>query len=75
MKYLVIELQASDDAVNHLVNTYNSLPEAEAGWHQVLMYAATSEIPYHSAMLITQYGELIKKEMYDHTLKEPTDPE
>lgn len=66
MKYLVIELQTNGDNVSTLSTQYDSLQQAESAYHQILVYAAISEIDYHGAMLINSHGSVYKQECYCH---------
>ena len=66
MKYLVIELQTNNDNVSTVVTQHDTLPEAEQKYHQVLMYAAVSNIEYHGAMLMNSQGAVYKQECYNH---------
>ena len=65
--YIVIELQkTSDTELAHLVTAHADREEAEQKYHQVLSYAAVSTVPSHSALLINEDGNLLKKERYIH---------
>ena len=67
MKYIVIELQKNKEgAVAHLVTEHNTLAEAESKYYSVLSYAAVSEIPVHSAIIIDEYGNPVKNNSYKH---------
>lgn len=65
--YLVIEIQQSKEgAVSHLVTQHETQEAAEQKFHQVLAYAAVSNVAYHSAVILNGKGEWIKGETYRH---------
>ena len=67
MKYLVIELQENTDGtVGNIVTSYDDINKAESKWHSILASAAQSSIPYHSAVILTSRGTMIKSEYYEH---------
>ena len=67
MKYIVIELQKNKEgSVTHLVTEHNTLAEAESKYYSVLSYAAVSEVPVHSAIIIDEYGNPVKHQCYKH---------
>ena len=63
--YIVMEIQKSNTAAT-IVNTYETLNEAENKYHTVLAYAAISSVPKHSAVLLTEEGDYIKHECFEH---------
>lgn len=65
MIFYVIEFQTADTG-NVNVWPYTDRSEAEAKYHQVLMYASKSEVRKHGAMIITEDMFVIKSEVYDH---------
>ena len=69
MKYFVLEIQkSSQGAVSTLTTAYDDLPHAEAGYYSLLAVCALSNLVKHGAMLITEDGEVIKSEMYNHNV-------
>ena len=65
--YIVIELQKSaDGAVSNIVNSYNSLEEAESKYYSILAAAALSQIPVHSAIIVSEEGFPVKHQCYKH---------
>lgn len=68
MKYLVIEIQTTaDGSVSQIVTVHSTKQEAEQKFHQILSYAAASDLAYHSAVILNAKGEWEKGETYDHT--------
>ena len=65
--YIVMEIQKSNTA-STIVNTYDTLNEAENKYHTILAYAAISNVPKHSAVLLTEEGDYIKHECFEHTV-------
>lgn len=66
MKYIVIELQATGDSVANIVTTHDTINEAESKYHLILTSAAVSQVPMHSATILTDEGYQLKRECYKH---------
>lgn len=67
MKYLVIEIQtAADGTVAPLLTVHDTQAEAEQKYHQVLSFASVSDLDYHSAAMLTDQGDWVKSETYNH---------
>ena len=67
MKYIVIELQKNADGmVSNLVTSHDTLAEAESKYYSILAYAAVSEIPVHSAIIVSEEGFPVKHNCYKH---------
>ena len=62
--FAVIELQESQGLLQHIVSVHQTLREAESKYHTVLAAAAQSEIPVHSAVLLSGSGTVIRSESY-----------
>ena len=72
MKYLVIELQKSEDGtVANIVTQHETRNDAESKYHQILASAAVSNVYQHSAVLLTDAGQEICHQSYTHPV-EPT---
>ena len=69
MKYIVIELQTTNDNVSTLVTQYDSLPQAESAYHQILVYAAVSQVEWHGALLMNSQGSVYKQECFCHSVE------
>lgn len=67
--YIVLEIQVWD-SVGTIINSYNDRNEAESRYHQILAAAAISEVPKHSAVLMDEMGETIKRDFYTHGVTE-----
>lgn len=65
--YIVIELQKSaDGVVSNIVTSHNNLAEAESKYYSVLASAAVSQIPVHSAILVSEEGFPVRHQCYKH---------
>ena len=68
MVYLVVEIQKTgEDQVSNIVTSHQTLNEAKSKLHQVLAAAAVSEVPVHSAVLISEEGIPMRNECFRHT--------
>lgn len=70
MVYIVMEVQSDNETAATLVNSYTNRNEAESKFHQILGAAATSTVPTHSAVLLTDTGKSLKSEYYEHESEE-----
>lgn len=74
--YLVMEIQKSNKGqVSQLVTSHAERSEAENKYHTVLAYASVSTCDVHSAVMLTDEGDMIKKETYYHGQPEPEEEE
>ena len=65
--YLVVEMQKqTDGSMAHIETAFTDRNTAEQKYHEVLSYAAVSTIPIHTAVILSDEGNLIKKETYRH---------
>lgn len=65
--YIVIELQKNTEGVvSNIVTSYENLPEAESKYYSVLAAAAVSQIPVHSAIIVSEEGFPVKHQCYKH---------
>lgn len=70
--YIVIEIQTnSEGVVSTLVYQYDNLNSAESKFHTVLASASVSNVPVHSAVIMTNKGVTIRTESYNHGENEP----
>lgn len=63
--FIVMEIQKSN-TVSTLVSAYDTRNEAENKYHTVLAYAAVSSLSKHSAVMLTEDGDYIKHECFEH---------
>ena len=78
-QYYILELQQYYPSMEfgHIVHfAYDADPgkarlKAEAKYHEVLAAAAVSELPSHSATLITSDGRVVMNQCYKHAIPTP----
>lgn len=63
--FIVVEIQ-TDKTSAILATAYEDMLEAENKYHTVLAAASISSVPVHSCSMLTEDGELIKHDSYDH---------
>lgn len=67
MKYIVIELQKNAEGqVSNIVTEHSTLAEAESKYYSILASAAVSNIPVHSAIIVSEEGFPVKNNCYKH---------
>ena len=64
--FIVIEIQAYAENVDTIVTKHSDRLQAESKYHEVLKYAAVSQVPKHSAVLMNDEGQRLKSETYIH---------
>lgn len=67
MKYIVIEIQKFQDGAIAVppIATYDSYFDAVSRYHTIMATAAISEVPVHSAVILTDTGQEIKMDSYN----------
>lgn len=77
-QFYIIEIQQYvNGEFGHIVhfaydeNATKARLKAEAKYHEVLAAAAVSELPQHSATLITSDGRCIMSQCYRHEIAQP----
>ena len=66
--YRVIELQTNENGVTAMLDHGDEIDRnsAESKLHAVAQYAAISQVPVHTVVILNAEGEKIKKEVYKH---------
>lgn len=65
--FVVIELQKNTEGVvSNIVTSYENLAEAESKYYSVLAAAAISNVPVHSAIIVSEEGFPVKHQRYKH---------
>ncbi len=65
--YIVIELQKNaEGVVSNIVTSHNNLAEADSKYYSVLASAAVSQIPVHSAIIVSEEGFPVRHQCYKH---------
>lgn len=76
MKYLVVEIQKTEDgAVGNLVYAYDSLNAAQSKYHAVLSEAAVSGLPSHAAVLMDEAGFCLEHGFFANDKPNPEEEE
>lgn len=70
MNYIVIELQTTGGTTSLPTNTYSDRNQAESKFHEILKYAAVSQVEDHAAVMLTEDGRLVRQESYKHVVPE-----
>ena len=70
MIYIVMEVQGNSENAATLISNYSNRNEADSKFHQILSAAAVSNVPIHSAVLLTDTGKMLKSEYYEHKSEE-----
>lgn len=71
MNYLIVEQQTTNGITAVLTTAKPNINEAEQKYHTVLAAAAVSNVEVHSAAMLTERGQLVKYECFDHAEPEP----
>ena len=69
--YAVIELQKSSDTqLATTVTTHATLNEAYSKYHTILSYAVISTVPINGAVILSETGDLIATQYFEHESEE-----
>jgi hypothetical protein len=65
--HIVIELQKNaEGVVSNIVTAFDTLAEAESKYYTILASAAISNVPVHSAIIVSEEGFPVKHQCYKH---------
>lgn len=65
--FIVIELQKNENgAVTNIVTEHSTQEEAESKYYAVLSAAAVSDVPVHSAIIVSEEGFPLMHQFYKH---------
>ena len=64
--FTVIELQTSGNTTSVLSTNFVDINQAYQKYHQILSYAAVSELDIHTAIVVDERGYELKQEFYEH---------
>lgn len=68
--FLVMELQVSaNGTVGNIVTSHNTLPEAQNKFYTICAFAAVSDVPIHSAIILDRTGVLIDRQCFEHPIE------
>ena len=68
--FTVIELQTTNGTTSALTFIFTNENQANKKYHEVLSYAAVSEVDIHSACILNEFGNILKNEFYQHNQEE-----
>ncbi len=63
---IILEIQNNEDTVVSIKKDEPNEALAEQDYHTKLSYAAVSSIKHHTVVLLSDYGDIRKKETYHH---------
>lgn len=65
--FIVIELQKNENGtVGNIVTEHSTQAEAESKYHAILAAAAVSNLPVHSAVIVSEEGFPLMHQCYKH---------
>ena len=65
--YTVIELQTDATGTTSIISTTHATQaEAESKYHEILSFAAVSNVAVHSAAILTPESAVIRNQWYKH---------
>lgn len=64
--YSIIELQTTAGQTAHNYFTAQTKDQAMSKYHEILMYAAVSNVEYHTCMVVDKDGSYLARECYYH---------
>ena len=62
----VIEIQKSGETATPLVQLFTDDAQAKSRYHELLSTAAVSNVPEHSVILVSEEGNYMFREKYEH---------
>ena len=68
--FIVIELQVYNDGqVGHILSTHETFPDAQNKFYTICAFAAISEVPKHSAVILDEMGVMIDRKSFEHIIE------
>ena len=66
--YIVIEMQTNNGVTTVVtpIKTFTDINKAYEAYYQTLMYASVSEVGIHTAMILTERGDVVRVEHFEH---------
>ena len=62
----VIEIQKNGETATPLVQLFTDDAQAKSRYHDLLSIAAASNVPEHSVILVSEEGNYMFREKYEH---------
>ena len=70
--FIVLEVQTNADGTIGIIPTaFDNEAQTQNKYHTVLAYAAVSDLPKHTAFILTDDGYVIESRCYKHEVAEP----
>lgn len=66
----VIELQTNDGVTSAITSAYADESLAYQKFYQILSFASVSSVDIHTAVILNEYGGLIRTETFTHETQE-----
>ena len=64
--YIVIEMQTANGEVGTIINKFDDINKAYQKYYQILSAAAVSSVPTHTAIILTERGDVVRVEHFEH---------
>lgn len=64
--YIVVELQTTNGVTTSITEAYESEALAYQKFYQILSFAVVSEVDVHSALVLNQYGAVLRTDTFTH---------
>lgn len=71
--FTVIELQTNNGVTSALTNAYSDESVACQKYHQILSFAAVSNVDIHTAIILNESGNTLKCESFAHNTNNSED--
>ena len=73
--FIVLEVQTYDDGSIGIVppTAYENSDEAQAKYHTILAAAAISQLPMHTAFVLTSDGYVVESRCFRHEVEEQSE--
>lgn len=66
--FIVIEMQTNDGVTTVVtpIKTFTDINKAYEAYYQILSAAAVSSVPTHTAIILTERGDVVRVEHFEH---------
>ena len=64
--FIVIEMQTNNGEVGTIINKFDDINKAYQKYYQILSAAAVSSVPTHTAIILTERGDVVRVEHFEH---------
>ena len=68
--FLVIELQVNDGTMTTLSYQFDDINLAYQQYYSILSSASVSKVDIHSAIIVNEFGAVIRNDSFDHRTSE-----